>query len=108
MSEGKKLNFSYIYNDPAHRQRFFFRSDQFPYIQYGIPAVWFFCGTTRDYHRPTDTIDRVDFEKMERATKLAYLAGYKIANMANMLKLDVHPEITTRGEHNLIINWRGN
>ena len=58
------LNLDYKYEDPGHPERFFFRSDQYPYIRYGIPSVWFFCGTTEDYHQETDTEDRVDYEKM--------------------------------------------
>ncbi len=83
-----------------------FRSDHYPFIQYGIPGVWYFCGTTPDYHQPTDTIDRVDFEKMQRATRLVYLTTLEIGNLPHMLALDLHPDITSRGEHNLAINWR--
>jgi Zn-dependent M28 family amino/carboxypeptidase len=100
------LNLDYTYEDPDHPDRFFFRSDQYPYIRYGIPAVWFFCGTTEDYHQETDTEDRVDYTKMERVTKLVYLTAMDIGNKAEMLNLDIHPEITTRGEHNVKINWR--
>ncbi len=100
------LTLDYKYEDPGHPDRFFFRSDQYPYIRYGIPAVWFFCGTTEDYHQETDTIDRADFKKMERVTKLVYLTALEIGNKAEVLKLDIHPEVTTRGKHNTKINWR--
>jgi len=100
------LNLDYKYEDPGHSDRFFFRSDQYPYIRYGIPGVWFFCGTTEDYHQETDSEDRVDYAKMEKVTKLVYLTAIHIGNMPEMLKLDVHPEITTRGKHNEKINWR--
>jgi Zn-dependent M28 family amino/carboxypeptidase len=100
------LNFDYTYNDNAHPDRFFFRSDHYPYIQYGIPAVWFFCGTTEDYHQETDSIDRVDFKKMERVARLVYLVGFEIANMSGILELDAHPQITSRGAHNLQVRWR--
>ncbi|MFC1628643.1 M28 family peptidase [Gemmatimonadota bacterium] len=96
----------YRYEDPAHPDRFFFRSDHYPFIQYGIPGVWYFCGTTSDYHQPTDTVDRVDFDKMLRATRLVYLTALEIGNMPRMLALDLHPGITSRGEQNLSINWR--
>ncbi|MDH5745132.1 MAG: M28 family peptidase [Candidatus Aminicenantes bacterium] len=101
-----RMNFDYTYEDPKHEDNFFFRSDQYPYIQYGIPAVWFFCGTTEDYHQETDTVDRADFDKMERVTRLVYLIAMEIGNWPEMLKLDLHPEITTRGEHNLKVRWR--
>lgn len=100
------LNFDYVYNDLTHPELFFFRSDHYPYVQYGIPALWFFCGTTEDYHQETDTIDRVDYGKMERVTRLAYLVGYEIGNLPEMLKLDAHPDITSRGPHNLQVRWR--
>lgn len=100
------LTLDYKYEDSGHPDRFFFRSDQYPYIRYGIPAVWFFCGTTEDYHQETDTIDRADFKKMERVTKLVYLTAHEIGNKDEILKLDIHPEVTTRGKHNTKINWR--
>ncbi len=101
-----RMKLDYKYEDPQHPDNFFFRSDQYPYIQYGIPAVWYFCGTTEDYHQETDTIDRVDFVKMARVSRFAYLTAMVIGNKSDMLKLDLHPEITSRGEHNLKIKWR--
>jgi len=35
-------------------------SDQLSFIQQGIPAVQVFTGAHADYHRPTDTVDKVD------------------------------------------------
>jgi len=101
-----KLTLDYKYQEPSHPDRFFFRSDQYPYIRYGIPGVWFFCGTTEDYHQPTDTDDRVDYAKMERVTKLVYYTAMDVGNKPAMLKLDVDPRITTRGSHNMKINWQ--
>ncbi|UCE40145.1 MAG: M20/M25/M40 family metallo-hydrolase [Candidatus Aminicenantes bacterium] len=101
-----RMTLDYKYEDPKHPDNFFFRSDQYPYIQYGIPAVWFFCGTTEDYHQETDTIDRVDFTKMTKVTRFVYLTAMVIGNKPGMLELDIRPEITQRGEHNLKIQWR--
>jgi Zn-dependent M28 family amino/carboxypeptidase len=101
-----KLKLDYTYQEPSHPDRFFFRSDQYPYIRYGIPGVWFFCGTTGDYHQPTDTEDRVDYAKLERVTKLVYYATLEVGNKPALLKLDVDPRITTRGPHNMQINWQ--
>jgi len=101
-----KMNLDYEYEDPGHPDRFFFRSDQYPYIRYGIPAVWFFCGTTENYHQETDTEDRVDYEKMEKVTKLVYLTAMDIGNRDEILELDLHPGIESRGAHNMEIDWR--
>jgi hypothetical protein len=100
------MELDYTYEDPQHPDNFFFRSDQYPYIQFGIPAVWFFCGTTADYHQETDTIDRVDFDKMTRIARFVYLTAMAIGNKPEMLDLNIHPDITVRGQHNLKVQWR--
>lgn len=98
-----RLRFDYTYNDRTHPDRFYYRSDHYPFIRVGIPAVWFFCGTTADYHQTTDTLERVDFAKMEKATRLAYLTALDIGNKPELLRLNANPEVKTRGKHNTAV-----
>jgi Zn-dependent M28 family amino/carboxypeptidase len=100
------LKLDYKYEDPAHADRFFFRSDQYPYIRYGIPGVWFFCGTTEDYHMEGDIEAKADYAKMEKVSKLVYLVAMDIGNKPELLKLDLRPEIKARGEQNMKVGWR--
>lgn len=100
------LALDYKYEDPQHPNRFFFRSDQYPYIRYGIPAVWFFCGTTEDYHTEGDIEAKADYLKMEKVAKLAYLVAIDIGNKPELLKLDLYPEVKARGEENMKVGWR--
>jgi hypothetical protein len=100
------LKLDYKYEDPAHPDSFFFRSDQYPYIRYGIPGVWFFCGTTEDYHMEGDVEAKADYAKMEKVSKLAYLVAMDIGNKPALLKLDLRPEITSRGAQNMKVGWR--
>ncbi|RXH57331.1 M20/M25/M40 family metallo-hydrolase [Granulicella sibirica] len=58
----------------------FFRSDQFPFILHDVPALWFFTGFHPDYHHVTDTVDRIDFTKMTKIIRLAYLSLFDIAD----------------------------
>ena len=97
------FDFSYIYSNRTHPQRVYYRSDQYPHIRFGIPSVWFFCGFTPDYHTPRDVLEFVDYKKMLKATKLVYLTAYEIGNKKELLKLDVNPDVTSRGEHNLSV-----
>ena len=100
-----RLRIDDSFQSAGHPDHFFFRSDQYPHIQYGIPGVWIFCGTTPDYHTPLDAIDRVDYAKMEKVTKFAYVACLDIGNAPALLKLDVRPDVTTRGAHNMTVDW---
>jgi len=100
------LTLDYKYEDPGEPNRFFFRSDHYPYMRYGIPAVWLFCGTTADYHQETDVEEKVDYAKMEKVTRLTYLVAMDIGNRPGLLPLDLHPQITTRGAHNMKVIWQ--
>ncbi|NOX18110.1 MAG: M20/M25/M40 family metallo-hydrolase [Chlorobi bacterium] len=52
-------------------------SDQVSFIQKGIPGVQFFSGPNEDYHRPTDTADKIDPAGMVKtATVIKETLGY--------------------------------
>jgi len=101
---GFKLD--YKYDDPAEPNQFFFRSDQYPYIRYGIPGVWLFCGTTADYHQPTDLEETIDYQKLLKSAKLAYAVLFDVGDRPALLKLDVNPDVTARGKQNMKVAWR--
>jgi hypothetical protein len=60
----------------------FFRSDQFPFVLHNIPAFWWFTGFHPDYHHTTDTAEKINYVKMAKILKLAYLTGYDFADEA--------------------------
>jgi hypothetical protein len=97
---GINFGFDYLYSNLTHPQRVYFRSDHYPFIRFGIPSVWIFCGFTHDYHTPKDVLEYIDYQKLLKATKLTYLTALDTGNKNNLLKLDVNPEVTSRGKHN--------
>jgi hypothetical protein len=103
---GLGLTLDYKYEAPNHPDRFFFRSDQYPYIRYGIPAVWFFCGTTAYYHTEGDVEAKVDYAKMEKVSRLVYLVAMDIGNKPALLKLDLRPDVRSRGPENMKVEWK--
>lgn len=70
----------------------FFRSDQFPFILNDIPAFWWFTGFHPDYHHVTDTADRIDYPKMQKIVRLAYLSAYQFANTETPPAFIAHPK----------------
>jgi Zn-dependent M28 family amino/carboxypeptidase len=83
--EFQKLKLDYYYNDPSNPERIYYRSDHWNYAKHGIPIIFYFSGTHADYHRPTDTIDKIDFHKMTEITKLIFETGWRIANLDHRL-----------------------
>jgi peptidase M28-like protein len=56
------------------------RSDNFPFMQKSIPAIWFFSGFHKDYHQPTDTPDKINYPLFKRRTQLALATLWQLAN----------------------------
>jgi len=56
------------------------RSDQWSFLQKGIPAIFFFTGLHPDYHTTRDTPDKINYLKLEKISKLVYLAAFQLAN----------------------------
>jgi Zn-dependent M28 family amino/carboxypeptidase len=98
---GTNFGFDYRYSNLTHPQRVYFRSDHYPFIRFGIPSVWFFCGFTSDYHTYRDVTERIDYGKFLKATRLVYATAIDIGNMKDLLKLDINPAVTSRGKLNL-------
>ena len=68
--------------DRDHRLNALFRCDHLPFLVSGIPAVWLFGGFHPGYHEPSDTVDRLNFPKMEKVIRLTYYVATQIANAA--------------------------
>lgn len=81
----QKMKLDYHYNDPNNPERIYFRSDHWNYAKHGVPIIFYFDGTHVDYHRPTDTIDKIDFGKMTKITRLVFETGWRLANLDHRL-----------------------
>ena len=55
------------------------RSDHYHFAKLGIPVVFFCDGEHEDYHKVTDTPDKLNYEKMERVARLAFWTGHIVA-----------------------------
>ena len=71
-----------VVDDMWPAERFFFRSDHYNFARREIPAVFFFAGTHEDYHRPTDTVNKIDGGKAARVARLIFLTALDVANAA--------------------------
>jgi Zn-dependent M28 family amino/carboxypeptidase len=63
-------------------QRIFYRSDHYNFAKMGIPIVFFTTGLHPDYHRPTDTPDKLDYKEMVIVSKTVSAVGWVLANQA--------------------------
>jgi Zn-dependent M28 family amino/carboxypeptidase len=68
------------------QENFYSRSDHYNFARKGVPILFFFNGTHADYHRPSDSVDKIDAEKESRIVKLVFYLGLDVANAANRPK----------------------
>lgn len=80
------LELDYTYNDPKDPNRYYFRSDHYNFAKLGIPSVFFFSGVHEDYHRPTDTMDKIEFDRMLYLTEYILYNSWELANRSQRLK----------------------
>jgi Zn-dependent M28 family amino/carboxypeptidase len=77
--------------DDDHTLNALFRCDHLPFLVAGVPAIWLFGGFHPGYHEPSDTVDKLNFPKIEKVVRLAYAAAMNIANASSV------PRFSTTG-----------
>jgi Zn-dependent M28 family amino/carboxypeptidase len=75
-----KLELDYTYNDRNHPERIVERSDQWNFMKNDIPVIFYCDGIHEDYHKPSDEVDKIDFDLMTQRTKLVFYTAWEIAN----------------------------
>lgn len=84
-----KLELDYKYNDPNDPERIYYRSDHYNFAKHGVPVIFYFSGLHADYHKPTDTPDKINYELMKKRILLVYYTAWEMANRTDMLKRDI-------------------
>ena len=85
------LELDYTYNDDNDPNRFYYRSDHYNFAERGIPAIFYFNGTHEDYHRTTDDVEKINFEKMEKIAQLVFHTSWELANRDERIRVDKKP-----------------
>ena len=83
-----KLDFDYKYNDRNDPERIYFRSDHYNFAKKGIPAIFFFNGVHADYHLPSDTPDKIEYDALAKRAQLAFALAWELANRDERIKVD--------------------
>ncbi len=82
------IDLDYKYNDDNDPNRFYYRSDHYNFAKHNIPIIFYFNGTHADYHRPTDTPDKINYEMLENRTRLVFHTAWEVANRENRVVVD--------------------
>lgn len=82
------LVFDYTYNDESDPNRFYYRSDHYHFAKNGIPVIFYFNGVHEDYHKSSDTPDKINYELLAKRTQLIFHTAWELANRPERIKVD--------------------
>lgn len=87
-SQSVEIKLDYAFDSANDPNQFYYRSDHYNFAKKNIPVVFFFDGNHPDYHKPTDTSDKINFPLLEERAKLIFMTGWKVANLDWRLRLN--------------------
>ncbi|MEO6313572.1 MAG: M28 family peptidase [Chitinophagaceae bacterium] len=80
----------YKYDDPNDPNRIYYRSDHYNFARKGVPILFFYDGMLKaDYHKPTDTIDKIYWDIYEKRARMIFHTAWQMANRDEMIKRDI-------------------
>lgn len=84
-----QLELDYEFNTTKDPNRYYYRSDHYNFAKNNIPVIFYFNGVHEDYHKETDTVDKIIFSKMEKITRLVFHTAWDLANRNERIQLNV-------------------
>lgn len=81
------LKLDYTFNADDDPNRFYYRSDHFNFAKKNIPIIFYFNGTHADYHKPTDTPDKINYDILAKRTQLIFHTAWELANRKERIQL---------------------
>ncbi|WP_299392336.1 M28 family metallopeptidase [uncultured Gelidibacter sp.] len=82
------IELDYTFNDDNDPNRFYYRSDHYNFAKNNVPIIFYFNGTHDDYHRPSDTPDKIEYDLLENRTRLVFYTAWELANRADRIIVD--------------------
>lgn len=84
-----KLDLDYRFNEVNESNRYYYRSDHYNFALKNIPVIFFFNGEHEDYHKHTDTEDKINYQLLEKRTQYIFTTAWYLANMKHYLEADL-------------------
>ncbi len=82
------IELDYTYNDENDPNRYYYRSDHYNFAKNNVPVIFYFNGTHDDYHKPSDTPDKIEYDLLENRTRLVFHTAWEIANRDERIVVD--------------------
>lgn len=82
------LELNYKYNEENENNRYYYRSDHYNFAKENIPVIFYFNGEHDDYHEVSDTPDKINYQLLEKRTRLIFATAWQLANQDKRIVVD--------------------
>ncbi|WCO02843.1 M28 family peptidase [Psychroserpens ponticola] len=82
------INLDYRYSNKTDPNRYYYRSDHYNFAKHNIPIAFYFNGKHEDYHRATDTPDKIQYDLLENRTRLVFYTAWELVNRKDRIIVD--------------------
>lgn len=82
------INLDYRFSNQTDPNRYYYRSDHYNFAKHNVPVAFYFNGPHEDYHRATDTPDKIEYDLLETRTRLVFYTAWELANREHRIIVD--------------------
>jgi len=83
-----QLNLDYKYNEPNDPEMIYYRSDHYNFAKNGIPSLFYYNGPHPDYHKESDTADKINYPLLKKRVELIFATAWELANRTKRIIAD--------------------
>jgi hypothetical protein len=82
------LDLDYTFNVPGEPQHIYYRSDHYNFARRKIPVIFYTTGEHEDYHKATDDVEKIEFDKLAERAQLVFYTAWELANREQRIVVD--------------------
>lgn len=82
------LELDYHFNVPGEPEHIYYRSDHYNFARRKIPVIFYTTGEHADYHRATDDVEKIEFDKLAERAQLVFHTAWALANREGRIVVD--------------------
>ena len=82
------LELDYHFNIPGEPEHIYYRSDHYNFARRKIPVIFYTTGEHVDYHRATDDVEKIQFDRLAERAQLVFFTAWELANREGRIVVD--------------------
>ena len=82
------LELDYHFNIPGEPEHIYYRSDHYNFARRKIPVIFYTTGEHADYHKATDDVEKIEFDKLAERARLVFHTAWALVNREGRIAVD--------------------